>query len=343
MPDTQRPSQSPATNVRLSRRRLLRASAAASFAALGGAAFAQIPSSGEKGGASRETPKQIRIAYQRGGILVIAQQQKMLEKFFQPRGIEVVWKVFPYSNPALEAINVGSIDFSSSGNAPVIFAQSAGFDIQYAATQPSGDGGEGIVVLPESKLQNVAELKGKRIAVAKGTSSHYFLAAALEKADLKYEDITPVFLAPSDAPTALTRGDVSAWVVWDPYLALAQKKLNGQVIAALGPDIKSNNFLVARRGFASEHPETLRDVLIQLGTIGAWAQGHRDEIAAQLAEITGIAVDIQRLAAERANYAITPVSESVVQQQQAVADQFFKLGVIPKSITVRDAVWNLQG
>src|SRR6266567_1928050 len=116
MPDTQRPSQPPATKARLSRRLLLQASAAASFAALGGAAFAQSPSAGEKGGAPKGVPKQIRIAYQRGGILVIAQQQKALEKFFQPRGIEVVWKVFPYSNPALEAINVGSIDFSSSGN-----------------------------------------------------------------------------------------------------------------------------------------------------------------------------------------------------------------------------------
>jgi sulfonate transport system substrate-binding protein len=189
----------------------------------------------------------------------------------------------------------------------------------------------------------VAELKGRKVAVAKGTSSHYFLVAALEKAGLKYEDITPVFLAPSDAPTALSRGDVSAWVVWDPYLALAQKKLNGKVIAALGPDIKSNNFLVARRGFASEYPETLKDILTQLGTIGVWAQSHRNEIAEQLAEITGIAVDIQRLAAERANYAISPVSSAVVQQQQGVADQFHKLGIIPKAITIRDAVWNLQG
>lgn len=165
----------------------------------------------------------------------------------------------------------------------------------------------------------------------------------MEKAGLRYEDIDPVFLAPSDAPTALSRGDVAAWTVWNPYLALAQKKLNGQVIEALGPQIKSNNFLVTRRGFAAEYPETLRDVLTQLGTIGSWAQSHRNEIAAQLAEITGIDVDIQRLAAERANYAISPVSEAVVQQQQSVADLFFKLGVIPKSINIREAVWNLQG
>jgi sulfonate transport system substrate-binding protein len=335
VPDT--PLHRLTTATTFTRRRLLQVSAAAALTAPGTAALAQ------SGSTTKARPKEIRIAYQRGGILVIAQQQRVLEKFFQPLGVEVVWKVFPFSNPALEAINVGSIDFSSSGNAPVIFAQSAGFDLQYAATQPSGDGGEGIVVLPDSKIRSVAELRGKRVAVARGTSAHYFLVAALEKAGLKYEDITPVFLAPSDAPTALSRGDVSAWTVWDPYLALAQKKLNGQVIAALGPDIKSNNFLVARRGFAAEHPETLRDILTQLGTIGTWAQGHRNEIAAQLAEITGIELEIQRLAAERANYAITPVSEAVAGQQQAVADQFFKLGVIPKAITVRDAVWNLQG
>jgi sulfonate transport system substrate-binding protein len=317
----------------LSRRRLLQISGSGAVAALCAPAAYAAPA----------RPKQIRIAYQRGGILVIAQQQRVLEKFFEPLGVEVVWKVFAFSNPALEAINVGSIDFSSSGNAPIIFAQAGGFDIQYAATQPSGDGGEGIVVLPQSDVRSVAELKGKKVAVAKGTSSHYFLVAALEKAGLRYEDIEPVFLAPSDAPTALSRGDVAAWTVWDPYLALAQKKLNARVIAALGPDIKSNNFLVTRRGFANDYPDTLRDILAQLGTIGAWAQGHRNEIAAQLAEITGIDIEIQRLAAERANYAISPVSEAVVQQQQAVADQFFRLGVIPKAIRIREAVWNLQG
>lgn len=323
------------TSSGLSRRALLQASVAAPFAVIGDRVRAQ--------GAQAKRPKEIRIAYQRGGILVIAQQQRVLEKFFQPLGVDVVWKVFAFSNPALEAINVGSIDFSSSGNAPVIFAQSAGFDVRYAATQPSGDGGEGIVVLPDSKIRSVAELKGKRVAVAKGTSSHYFLVAALEKAGLTYADITPIFLAPSDAPTALQRGDVSAWTVWDPYLALAQKKFNGTVIEALGPDIKSNNFLVARRGFAQEHPETLRDVLTQLGTIGTWAQSHRNEIAAQLAEITGIDLEVQRLAAERANYAITPVSEDVIRQQQAVADQFHKLGIIPKPVSIREAIWAAQG
>jgi len=322
-------------NSVLSRRRLLQASAALSLTALNAPAFAQSP--GDK-----KQPKQIRIAYQRGGILVIAQQQKVLEKYFEPRGVEIVWKVFPFSNPALEALNVGSMDFSSSGNTPIIFAQAGGFDVQYAAAQQSGDGGEGIVVLPGSGINSVADLKGKRVAVANGTSSHYFLVAALEKAGLKYQDVTPVLLAPSDAPLALSRGDVSAWTVWDPYLALAEKKLNGKVIAALGPDIKSNNFLITRRGFAADYPETLREVLTQLGTIGTWAQTHRNEIAAQLAEITGIEVEIQRVAAERANYAIKPVSEDVIKQQQAVADQFFGLGIIAKKIDVRAAVWNAQ-
>jgi sulfonate transport system substrate-binding protein len=318
----------PLKTFSLSRRRLLQGSAALSLTAVGTPALAQ---------AEKAAPKQIRIAYQRGGILVIAQQQKVLEKFFEPRGIEVVWKVFPFSNPALEALNVGSMDFSSSGNTPIIFAQAGGFDVQYAAAQQSGDGGEGIVVLAASGINSVAELKGKRVAVATGTSSQYFLVAAL-----KYTDVTPVLLNPSDAPLALSRGDVAAWVVWDPYLALAEKKLGGKVIASLGVDIKSNNFLITRRGFAADHPETLRQVLTQLGTIGTWAQTHRNEIATQLAEITGIDVEIQRVAAERANYAIKPVSDDVIRQQQAVADQFFGLGIIAKKIDVRDAVWNAQ-
>ncbi|MCS3451199.1 MULTISPECIES: aliphatic sulfonate ABC transporter substrate-binding protein [Bradyrhizobium] len=289
MSETQYPALS-ARKIGLLRRRLLQTLAAASVALTAGVAFAQSESSGSRGA----RPKEIRFAYQRGGILVVAQQQKVLEKFFQPHATEIVWKLFSYGNPALEAVNVGSMDFSSSGNTPIIFAQAAGFDVQYVAAQRSGDGGEGIVVLPQSGIRHVGELKGKKVAVAKGTSSHYFLVAALQKAGLGYEDVTAVFLAPSDAPGALSRGDVSAWVVWDPYLALAEQRFNGRVIEALGPDIKSYNFLVVRRGFANEHPEALREVLTQLRPIGSWAQDHRNEIAQQLAEITGIELETQR-------------------------------------------------
>jgi sulfonate transport system substrate-binding protein len=323
--------------VSLPRRRLLQDLATASLLLHARAAFAQAGA-----GSDEKRPREIRLAYQRGGILVIAQQQKALESFFEPRGTEVVWKLFSYSNPALEAVNVGSMDFSSSGNTPIIFAQAAGFDVQYAAAQRSGDGGEGIVVLPQSGIRHVGELKGKKVAVAKGTSAHYFLVAALQKAGLGYEDVTAVFLAPSDAPGALLRGDVSAWAVWDPYLALAQQKLGGRVIEALGPDIKSYNFIVVRRGFANEHPDALKEALAQLRPIGSWAQGHRDEIAQQLAEITGIELETQRLAAERANYAITPLTDDIIDSQQEVADLFFKLGLIPKTIRVRDAVWSWQ-
>ncbi|QOZ67375.1 aliphatic sulfonate ABC transporter substrate-binding protein [Bradyrhizobium arachidis] len=325
-------------SVNLLRRRLLQGLAVGSAAFAPGTIFAQNAAVENRGA----RPKEIRFAYQRGGILVVAQQQKVLEKFFQPRGSEIVWKLFSYGNPALEAVNVGSMDFSSSGNTPIIFAQAAGFDVQYIAAQRSGDGGEGIVVLPQSGIKHVGELKGKKVAVAKGTSSHYFLVAALQKAGLGYEDVTAVFLAPSDAPGALSRGDVSAWVVWDPYLALAEQKFNGRVIASLGADIKSYNFLVVRRGFVNENPQAVNEVLAQLRPIGSWAQDHRGEIAQQLAEITGIELETQRLAAERANYAIAPVTDDVIESQQEVADLFFKLGLIPKAIKIRDAVWNWQ-
>jgi sulfonate transport system substrate-binding protein len=123
---------------------------------------------------------------------------------------------------------------------------------------------------------------------------------------------------------------------------LAAQRFGGRVIQALGPDIKSYNFLVVRRGFASENPEALNEVLTQLRPIGSWAQNHRNEIAQQLAEITGIEPETQRLAAERANYAIAPLTDDIIESQQEVADLFFKQGLIPKAIKIRDAVWNWQ-
>ena len=190
-----------------------------------GLAAALLPASAQN---KAET---LRIGYQKYGTLTVLKARGDLEKRLAPQGIEVKWTEFPAGPQLLEGLNVGSIDFGTVGEAPPIFAQAAGADLVYVANQPPAPTGEAIVVPKDSPLKSVAELKGKKVALNKGSNVHYLLLKALEKAGVKYGEVHVVFLPPADARAAFERGAVDAWVIWDPFLAAAEKQLGAKVLA----------------------------------------------------------------------------------------------------------------
>ena len=157
----------------------------------------------------------LRIGYQRNGILVVAKQQGVIEERLKRFGHTVRWVEFSFGPPLLEALSLDGIDFGQTGDAPPIFAQAAGGNLVYAATQEAGNSGLGILLPKGSQIGALAELKGKRVAFAKGSSAHNFTVAALEKAGLTYADIEPVTLAPADAAAAFARGSIDAWTIWE--------------------------------------------------------------------------------------------------------------------------------
>src|SRR5882757_1683005 len=182
-------------------------------------------------GASYGQDKVVRIGFQKYGKLVLLKSKGSLEAKLAPLGYRVVWTEFPSGPPLLEALNVGAIDFGNTGEAPPIFAQAAGAPIQYVAYEPPAPKGEAILVQKDSKLTSVAELKGKKVALNKGSNVHYLLVKALENAGVKYSEIEPVFLAPADARAAFERGAVDAWVIWDPYQAAAEVATQARTLA----------------------------------------------------------------------------------------------------------------
>src|SRR6478609_1260337 len=175
--------------------------------------------------------KTVRIGFQKYGKLVLLKSKGTLEDKLKAAGYQVVWTEFPSGPPLLEALNVGAIDFGNTGEAPPIFAQAAGAPIQYVAYEPPAPKGEAILVPKDSKLNSVADLKGKKVALNKGSNVHYLLVKALEKAGVQYTDITPVFLKPSDARAAFEHGDVDAWAIWDPFQADAEIAIEARQIA----------------------------------------------------------------------------------------------------------------
>ncbi|MEJ0071632.1 MAG: aliphatic sulfonate ABC transporter substrate-binding protein [Pseudomonadota bacterium] len=166
--------------------------------------------------------QKLRIGVQKYGTLIVLQVRASLEQRLIPAGVTVEWIEFPGGPQLLEALAAGRLDFGTTGEAPPVFAQAAGAPLLYVAVEPPAPAGEAILVPKDSPIRTVADLKGKRVALNKGSNVHYLLIQALDKAGLQPNDIRSVYLAPADARAAFERGSVDAWVIWDPFLAAAQ-------------------------------------------------------------------------------------------------------------------------
>ena len=283
--------------------------------------------------------KEVRIGFQRAGLFPAVKQRHTVEDALKPRGIEVKWVEFSFGPPLLEALNTGSIDFGYTGDAPPIFAQAARANLLYVAALPSAGNNEAIVVPENSPIRTLADLKGKKVGFAKGSSAHNTTVAALEKAGLSYADITPVYLAPADGATAFAGGSLDAWTIWDPYLALTEK---GKIrILAFAKDVhESTAFFLANKDFTGQHPDIVALLNQTFAQESKWADQHRPEIVNTLHEATNVETEALTRAVERSQFLVTPVTEQIVASQQATADRFFKLGLIPRAINVRDIVWS---
>jgi len=283
--------------------------------------------------------KQFKIGYQKTGLPVIARQQKLIEQALEPKGVTVSWVEFTAGPPLVEALNAGAIDVGWVGDAPPIFGQSAGSAIVYVAALPGNLDGEAIIAKEGSGIASVADLKGKKVAVGKGTSAHNLLVAALEKNGLAFGDIEAVYLPPPDAAAAFAADKVDAWSIWDPFLAIAETNFKPTVLVRSPEVLSVNTYFLSNRDFAKAHPETVSTVVEQLAVAADWADKNRDKVAAALHDVTGVPLEAQTLAANRAKFGIFPITEEIIANQQATADRFHKLGLIPNSIKIADAVW----
>jgi sulfonate transport system substrate-binding protein len=311
------------------RKALLTASASllgASFAGMG--ALAQAQAKGDV----------LRIGYQKYGTLTLLKARGDLEKRLAPQGIEVRWTEFPAGPALLEGLNVGSIDFGTVGEAPPIFAQAAGADLVYVANQPPAPAAEAILVPKGSTLKTVADLKGKRVALNKGSNVHYLLVKALQKAGVPYSAIQPVYLAPADARAAFERGAVDAWVIWDPFFAAAEKQLGARILADGQGLVSNHQFYLASRSYADKQPQVVQAIVGELAKLDAWAAKNPRAVAELLAPQIGLDIGITEVAANRFAYGIQPISASVAAEQQRIADVFHELRLIPKAIRVADAL-----
>src|SRR3954466_1804077 len=288
---------------------------------------------------ARADEKVTGIGYRKSGARILLKAKGSLEAKLKPLGYRVTWAEFPAGPPLLEALNAGAIDFGSVGETPPIFAQAAaGARLTYVAHEPPAPRGEAILVPKDSPIRTGADLKGKKVALNKGSNVHYLLVRALEQAGVGYGEIQPVFLPPADARAAFERGAVDAWVIWDPFQAAAEAATGARTIADGTGLVANHQFYVAERAFADAHGNALDAVIAAIAEIDAWAKDTADAVAAQLGPAVGIPAPILAVALKRQTYGVKPLDPAVVAEQQRIADTLHGLGLLPKSVVIADAV-----
>lgn len=308
----------------LNRRHLLKTVAGAGAVLAAGHALAQAKT------------RTLRVGHQKGWLSIL-KARGTLEKELAPLGVGVTWTEFNAGPVQLEALNVGAIDFGDVGEAPPIFAQAAGAPLVYAGVTVPRPKLEAIVVPKDSAIKTVADLKGKRVAYNKGSNVQYFLAKLLQKSGLQYTDVQHIHLPPPDARAAFERGAVDAWIIWDPFLAAAQKTLDARLLVDATGVVNNRGYYFTSRDFATKNSDVLKIAIRQINDIDTWASKNKQAAAAELSKVLGLDVAITELYLGRAGYGTTPVNSAILAEQQAIADTFFELKLIPKKLNLLHA------
>lgn len=291
------------------------------------------------GAVTQAQAETLRIGYQKYGTLVLLKAKGTLEKRLAEQGVEVSWTEFPGGPQLLEGLNVGSVDFGVTGETPPVFAQAAGANLLYVAYEPPAPSSEAILVPKGSSLKSVAELKGKKVALNKGSNVHYLLVRALEDAGLKYSDITPIYLPPADARAAFERGSVDAWVIWDPFLAAAENQLQARSLRNGQGLVDNHQFYLATKPYAEQHPQVLNTLIEEVRAVGEDSKADPVAVTEQVAPLLGLSKDITAVAVKRQGYGAQPLTPAVVAAQQKIADTFTALKLIPKPLSIKDVIW----
>ncbi|MBN7120789.1 sulfonate ABC transporter substrate-binding protein [Erwinia billingiae] len=287
-------------------------------------------------------PKQVTIGFQKANIFALLKYRGTLDAEFKKQGIAVKWVEFPAGPQMLEGLNVGSIDLAATGDAPPTFAQAAQADLVYLAHSPANPKTEAIVVPENSDIKTVADLKGKRVALNKGSDVNYLLVSALENAGLSYKDVKAIYLPPADARAAFQRGAVDAWVIWDPYYAEVETNAKARLIKNAEGLVPHYTFYLSSRKFADTYPQTAKQVVDQLGTLSDWANKNPDEAAKILSTSTGLPQPIWQRAIARMPFGAERMTPEVFKEQQALADKFTQIGLLPVKVNVASATWSLD-
>lgn len=275
------------------------------------------------------------------GPLLIAKEKGWFEEEFAKVGVKVNWTVFQSGPPHFEAMAANRLDFGAVGNSPVVAGQAANIEFKEIANVSDGLKGNAILVPGNSPIQTLKDLKGKKIAVAKGSSGFNILYRALENAGLKPNDVKIIQLQPDEAQPAFETGAVDAWSIWEPFVSLQTLKKNARVLAdGKSLNVYSPGFLIARTEFTKEHPDLVVRFLKVFEKAHLFEKENRNEAIQLYANAKKIDKDVISKVLENIESLNLPISEEIIKAQQDTADFQYSLKAITKKIDTSKVVDN---
>lgn len=297
---------------------------------LAGVLVSALLLSGCAPGAAEPSGLVLRVGDQKGNSQSLLNSAGLLEDL--PYKIE--WSTFTSGPPLLEAASAGAIDLGGVGNTPPIFAAAAKAKITVVAAAKGDASSDAILVPGDSPLTGASSLRGKQIAVAKGSSAHGSLLLVLHRAGLSISDVKPVFLAPAEAYAAFTQKRVDAWAIWDPYTSQALLEAKARVLVDGSGVANGFSFQVASRAALADGKRAgaIRDYLIRLAKAQRWSDTHRAERAKAWAEETGLSLPVATAALDRGVDLHIPLDKAVVDSEQQLADAFTAAKVLPGKV-----------
>jgi len=286
------------------------------------------------------TERELRIGYQKFGNLGMLKARQSLEKRFSQQGVIVLWSEFPAGPQLLHALQNNEIDFGATGEVPPILAQPQNSSLIYVAYEPPSPHSVAMVVAQDSPIYHCSDIRGKRIAVNRGSNVHYLLLQMLDEHGLTLDDVrvnyTPLRypLTPSDFHS------VDAWMMWDPLLSDAQLSGDMRIIEDGHGKVLNQQFYLSRRDFAQRSADLLKIVLDELKQTGIFIATHPENAAQLLSQELGLPQASLALALSRRQHEPRAINTTVMRDQQTIADRFYALGLLSKAIKIREAVWD---
>lgn len=274
----------------------------------------------------------LRVGDQRGNARAALEASGELQQV----PYKIVWSEFPNAAPLLEALRADAIDAGSVGDAPLTFAVAAG-GLEAKAIFATSYEGNAIIVTQASPYKSIEDLKGKRIAVVKGSSGHNLLLQVLSKAGLAADAVQLAYLAPSEFTLALTQGSVDATVTWEPYVSFAILKSGARILVD-GKNFPALSYLVASNHALADKDKAaaLKDFVARNARARVWAQKNTEPYSKTIAKLVGIPEDVALSKQRREGHAPLAIDDSIVRLQQNTIDLYVEAKLIPRRLEAKD-------
>jgi sulfonate transport system substrate-binding protein len=271
----------------------------------------------------------LRIGYQRFGGLSLVKARADAP--------DAQWSLFESGPAVTEALKAGAIDIGQTGEAPPIFAAAAKIPFSIVGTSAPVPKGEAVLVKQAKGYKSFADLRGRTVALNKGSNVNWLLVKLLEANNMKLTDINVKYLKPAEGRPAFDNDQVDAWIIWDPYFALAEQP--GVQVLADATGLANN------REYILVHPDAVKGKAAQIRTFldtyqktTTWGIAHPEERAKVLAPELKIDEAVTTRALARSAQPLAPLTPEVGAELQSIADGFTELKLIPGSVDMKSRI-----